>query len=356
MVRLETGRRRSPWHHRCVDAQQQPQLIVAVFEMVMRAGMAVGCSREELLAAARLEERELVDRDAYLPLSAMIAISEYLFARAPNTNLGLRALEYAGPAMLGTLGYVIGHSPTLREALQAFIRYQNLLTPAVRWELIELSDGVAVRVEPPPPLARLRFPLETQTGLWVRIGRKLTGERWVPRALRLRHQPFGPPEEFTAFFGREVEFGAAVNELELSSEVLALPVVGARPELQPSLMALVQAQLPSAPAEPATTADQLRALLLEELPRGLTTKEEAARKLGVSARTLSRRLGAEGLSFRELLTQVREQLACSWLREPQLSIHEVAFLLGYSEPSTFHRSFRRWTGRTPAQWRQGAAT
>ena len=89
-----------------------------------------------------------------------------------------------------------------------------------------------------------------------------------------------------------------------------------------------------------------RRALLEEA--GIAESE-----LAVSTRTLTRRLQEEGVSFRQLLAEVREKLACAWLRESELSLHEVAYLLGYSEPSTFFRSFRKWTGHTPAAWRRG---
>lgn len=327
----------------------EPQVLVAVTQMVLRTAVALGYERDELLAAAGIDEHAIVDRDGYIPFTHQLALGQAIVDHGLDRNFGLDALAFVRPATFGALGYVVGHCGDLAEALSAFIRYQQLLSPAVEWTLA----GTTLRIVSPPPMQGLGFPSETQVGMWVKIGRELTGVDWVPRRVRFGHQPRGPAEQFTAFFGRPVEFGAPADELEFEPEQLGLPIHGARPSLQPALIRLVQSLMPQSP-EPSMT-DQVRALLLDELPRGMTTRQEAAAKLGISTRTLTRRLGEDNSSFRDLLTEVRKDLACAWLRDDTLPVHEVAYLLGYSEPSTFHRSFRRWTGQTPMSWRRSAA-
>ena len=94
--------------------------------------------------------------------------------------------------------------------------------------------------------------------------------------------------------------------------------------------------------------------LVEALPRGGGSQAAIARDLGVGDRTLQRRLAGEGTTFAALLEQSRRQLAEGFLRDQRLSASEVAFLLGYADPSTFFRAFKRWTGQTPQQFRAGA--
>lgn len=331
---------------------EEPQVLVTVMQMVLQMGSALGIDRAELLQEIGVTEAELVDRDGYMPLHKQVALGEALARRRPGVNIGLVGLDYFRVSTLGVLGYVVSHCATLGDALEAFARYQTLLSPAVRWQ-VDAGPPARIRIEAAPPMQRLAFPLETQVGSWVVMGRQLTQTQWSPVRVQLRHHPRGPAEEFTERLGCPVEFGAPVNELRLPADVLALPVVGARPELQPSLTQLVQTLLQAQPA-PEDHTSRVRALLLEQLPRGMTSKDEAARYLGTSPRTLTRRLQEEGVSFRELLEQVRQQLARAWLADPAVAIHEVAYLLGYSEPSTFHRSFRRWTGQTPTVWRRQA--
>ena len=90
-----------------------------------------------------------------------------------------------------------------------------------------------------------------------------------------------------------------------------------------------------------------RSVLLECLPSGDASLGGAARRLGVSTRTLQRRLASEGVSFRQIIQEVREHLARHYLRNTALTFGEVAFLLGFDEPPSFFRAFREWTGRTP---------
>ncbi len=329
-----------------------PPVPVAVMHMALQMGAALGLRRAELLAEIDIQEADLANLDGYVPLSKQVRLGTLIGEERPGVNIGLVSLDYVRVSILGVLGYVVSHCVTLGDALEAFARYQNVLSPAVRWD-VHLESPPRIRIDAAPPLQALRFPLETQVGMWIVIGRQLTETQWAPQRVQLCHQPAGPPEEFEERYGCPVDFGAPVNELTLSEDVLALPVVGARPELQPSLVQLVQTVLQGL-APPEDHTSRMRALLLEELPRGMTTKDEAARRMGVSPRTLTRRLQQEGVSFRELLEDVRQQLARAWLTDPSVAIHEVAYLLGYSEPSTFHRSFRRWTGQTPAVWRREA--
>jgi AraC-like DNA-binding protein len=130
-------------------------------------------------------------------------------------------------------------------------------------------------------------------------------------------------------------FGAhAIVELEKSANTLACDVI-----------------VPCA-TRSETVTGTLRRLLEDELPDGEPTRKRIAARLHMSARTLHRRLVDEGTSFRKVLTRVRREIAERHLRERRLAISEIGFLLGFSEPSAFHRAFKRWTGRPPHAYRQ----
>ncbi|MBV1859864.1 MAG: AraC family transcriptional regulator [Nannocystaceae bacterium] len=327
---------------------------VAAMHLVLQTAAGLGLSRADLLEEIGVAEDQLADRDGSVAIEQQIHLGRLVAAKCPGVNIGLAALKYTNASMLGVLRYVVGHSAVLGDALEAFIRYQHLLSRALHWA-VEREPEPRITIVAAPPMQALGFPLETQVGLWIVIGRELTGVHWTPRLVRLRHHPAGPTSEFKERYGCPVEFGAAVNELSVSRDQLTLPIVGARPELQPSLIQLARTvQARTLPPEDHTS--RVRALLLEQVPKGMTTKEKAARHLGFSGRTLTRRLQDEGASFRELLEDAREQLARAWMTDPATEIHEVAYLLGYSDPSTFHRSFRRWTGTTPTVWRRTHAS
>lgn len=325
--------------------------MVAITQMLLQVGGALGIDRAELLAIAQLSEHDVADRDAYVPFAKQLAIGAEISRRLPGRNIGLAALEHIQPATFGVLGYVICHSENLRVALKAFVRYQNLLSDALTWRLERDATTAVLTLDAASEFEELAHPVETQIGIWVSMGRKLTGAAWSPARVTFRHQPVGDPREHEAFFACPVHFGAAANQLELRDESLSMSIHGARPELRPSLALLLQTLLDDI-AEPGEYTRRVSEFLRRELPRGVSTKHETARVLAISERTLSRRLREEGTSFREILDNLRCMFSQAWLADPDNAVYEVAYLLGYTETSTFHRSFRRWTGHTPAEWRQ----
>ena len=139
----------------------------------------------------------------------------------------------------------------------------------------------------------------------------------------------------------------------LHADDAALPLRSA----DPALAAIVRRRLDrllqhgSPEADPAV-ASRVRRVLIEQAGRSEPSAQAVARELGMSPRTLTRRLAAEGASFREVLDKLRQEAAVALLREGRMGIGEIAFLLGYSEPAAFHRSFKRWTGKTPLAWRR----
>jgi AraC-like DNA-binding protein len=164
----------------------------------------------------------------------------------------------------------------------------------------------------------------------------------------------GAAREYERFFGVAPRFGAKANSISLSRETMALPLVAAKAALRPSLLFLCETQLAELDGRQGLTS-RARAALLEQIPRGVASRSEVARALGLSERSLNRKLQAEGATYRDVLDDVRRELALAWLADADQAVYEVAFLLGYSEPSTFHRSFRRWTGASPLAWRKRAA-
>ncbi len=326
-----------------------PSLLTGVVEGLLQVGGKLGIERRRLLAAARLDESELLDRDARVPIRCQLAIAEEILAARPRVNLGLILLERMQPGMLGALGYALVSSRTLRQALATFTRYQQFLTDAMSWRW---RDAQTLTVEVCDELVPIGHPVEVGIGMLVVIGRTLAGVRWVPRGLSFRHAPRGDPREHEALFGIQPRFEADSNTLEIDASTLQLPITGAPFELRAPLLSFLEDQLPGH-SEPELVS-QLRAALRRELAHG-TSKTAIARSLGMSARTLARRLEAIGTTYGSVLDDTRRALALALLGDRQLAIYEIAFLLGYGEPSTFHRAFRRWTGETPDAWRRSRA-
>jgi AraC-like DNA-binding protein len=147
-----------------------------------------------------------------------------------------------------------------------------------------------------------------------------------------------------------VHFGCARTELVFDARLLDL----ALPKADPALAALLQrnaSALLGSTANRSNFADQVRDEISKVSAPGDLQLAVIARRLGTSARTLQRRLGADGMSFHELVRETRSTLAKNHLRKGELAICEIAYLLGFSQPSAFHRAFQRWTGTTPRTFR-----
>ena len=322
-------------------------VVSGVVEGLLGVGAALGLERTTLLESAALDEAALLDRDARLPLSGMVAMGRAIVEARPGVNVGLHMLQRLKPAALGALGYALANCATLAEALTTFVRYQGFLSDALRWHR---PDPLTLVVEAAPELASLGHPVETAVGLWVVLSRSLSGVRWIPRAVSFRHAPLGSPREHAELFGVAPSFGAKRDALVFDAGTLDLPVHGAERALRSPLLRLLEGRL-AVPVEPEVLA-RLRVELRGRLARGAADRNTVARSLGMSERTLARRLREAGTSYQVALEETRRGLALDLLANPALAVYELAFLLGYSEPSTFHRAFRRWTGQSPHAWRR----
>jgi AraC-like DNA-binding protein len=153
------------------------------------------------------------------------------------------------------------------------------------------------------------------------------------------------------FFRAQVHFAVGQNALVLSPRLLETPCARADPALVAVLDRYAADRLEQMPRS-NSVADRVRTVLVDELRGGEPSASRLAARLKMSVRSLNRLLAAEDTSYHELLDGLRRDFAERHLAGDQMSISEVGFLLGFSELSSFHRAFKRWTGRTPAQFRQ----
>jgi AraC-like DNA-binding protein len=172
-----------------------------------------------------------------------------------------------------------------------------------------------------------------------------------PRGVALTYAR--PPDvtEHTRVFGAGVRFSQPYACLEFDRALLDLPLQGMDPNLAAVLDRFAQHRLEELP-RPVDLVDDLSQRIGQALRGTIPDAATLARQMGMSARTLSRRLHERGLTYQEVVDQARRELALRHLLNKDLKVIEVAFLLGFSEVSTFYRAFRRWTGTTPAAYRR----
>jgi AraC-like DNA-binding protein len=175
--------------------------------------------------------------------------------------------------------------------------------------------------------------------------------RLAPTTVRLVHRCSARPSELENFFGCSIEFGADADEIVFDKKVGQLRLIGADAYLNEILLHYCDQALAHRRSNSSSLRITIENAITPLLPHGKARLDDVARKLGLSSRTLVRRLAAEGLSFGEILVQLRSDLATHYLSEANLSISQIAWLVGYQGLNSFSHSCKRWTGMNPKKIR-----
>lgn len=311
-----------------------------------------GSDVSALLREEGIDPAHFDDLEARLPHDTAIALWARAVRLTEDPDIGLHVSEAIQPGMFGAVEYVARTSPTVGTAFERLFRYHRVFHDVAETRLERSDDHAVLSHRLPLPGGAPRHVSDAVVTAWLTGGRQLAGVKWTPLEVRFPHAQPADTSEYRRVFNAPVTFGHARSELVVSRHVLDLPLATADAALQPIVEAQVSALLERLPAG-ESAIDAVRRVLADELCDGEPTLERAATRLHMSARTLHRRLAEHGTSFRRVVGQVRRDLAERYLRDKALAIGEIAFLLGFSEPSAFHRAFKRWTGHPPRAYREG---
>lgn len=308
-------------------------------------------------AAAGFDARICDDVDARVPLPSLHALWEVVMAGVHRADVALVVADRYVPGDYGLVGFVAMTSPSVGEALTQVERYLRLWTDEPGCQLHEDGVLVASYGTSLPDRPGLHRATEAMFAEILHGLRRQAQMPLAPREVNFAHP--APPQRrdrdaFEAFFRAPVCWGVGATTMALRPEDLDLPLPRLDPQLVEFLRRLANQSL-TLRSEPTGILASVRGIVAEELQRGLPGIDVVARHLGVSERTLRRRLEDRGTTFREITDRTRAEVAESYVRDHQLPLAEVAFLLGFSETSAFTRAFKRWTGSTPGAWRQRRA-
>jgi AraC-like DNA-binding protein len=247
------------------------------------------------------------------------------------------------PSVLATY-----HARDYRDALNRMARYKQLCPPE---SLLITEEGELCTIElewmrseqPGPPLL-----VGTTLAFLLELGRRGTGQPISARSVEFSHS-MGDVKDLEAYFGCPVRIGAIDNRLTLHRRDLDRPFISYNKELLEILTPVLDRSLDEQRSR--SIPEMVKWILKHSLTGGRLNIRAVASELGMSDRTLQRRLTDEGTTFKQLLTQARHEQAREYLADPKLDIKEVAFLIGYEDQNSFYRAFRLWEGDTPSNWR-----
>jgi AraC-like DNA-binding protein len=315
-----------------------------------RAGVA-GVDASGVLHAIGVTRATLVDVNGWVPVDAMARAWVLASEQAGGADFGLHAAETLPMGVYGVLEFATMSSPDIGETLQRVARYYRLMGAMSELGLEVGSAGGRVTLLPVVSIepAALRHYHEYTFAFLVTRGRMLGGERVAPSEVRFMHpEPPTGTGEHTRIFRAPVRFGQPMNELYVPRAVMEIPLRAADPASSAILSRTGETMLA---ADAGDALERVRTAASAAIDAGDARLELIARRLGVGARTLQRRLGAHGTTYARILDEVRREKAQRWVEQGTMSLGEIAFGLGFSEPSAFHRAFKRWTGRTPRDYR-----
>ena len=296
--------------------------------------------------ATDLTAELVLDGDARIsPAQFCVAWAE-LIRLSGDPRVALAIADATPAGAFGIVEYVCRSAPTLGDALTQWVRYLNLLDDAVGVGLVREGERAYLRVvresEAPAPASH-----ELCFALVAKQAKQHAVTPFRITAVELVHA--GDPAAYRAWFDAPVTFGAEHTQLVLPATALASPLTSSDPALLQILTRAAEELRARAPA-PATFVAQVARVLADSLRSDEASIGQVAKRLGMTERSLQRRLKDEHTSFNAVREDVRKQLARRYL-DDKLAIAEISFLLGFSEPSAFFRAFKRWTGMTPLEAR-----
>ena len=289
------------------------------------------------------------DGEAQLPGERLVRLLEACAAELDCPDFGLRAGAAQGRDALGPIALVALHCATLGEALEAIVRYLNLLNSALQLSMLEDEAGPRLAYE----LKVLRAGPSRQFEEWtlaigLRMLRLIGSEQVRPRAILFPHAPLLPLAHYTEFFGCPVKFSRAEYGVGLFAADTRRAVVRNDPQLKQLIGSYMERI-----ADPSvhTLRDQVELMVRRLLPTGRCNLAAVAGHFHLSVRTLQRRLEREELVFEELVDTVRHEAALRILADPAVRLSQLAGLLGYSAQNSLSHAFRRWQQCSPREWR-----
>ncbi len=334
-------------------------LLLRPLVTALLAGASAPADLAAFYGATDLTPEIVADSDARVTAAQFCVAWAEVIRLTKNPQLALAIAEATPAGAFGVVEYVCRSAPTLGEALRRWVRYLNLLDDAVEVGLVYEGDfgylRVLVESEAPAPASH-----ELCFALVVSHARRLCAMPFRATSVEFAHRaPLAKGENRTShdeasyrrWFDARVMFGAARTQLVMSRSVLDGRLATADPGLSEILGRYAEGELVARERDAPPLTAQLRRILREALRNDDAQIEPIAKRLGLTPRSLQRRLREEGTSLQNLREEVRRELADGYLRG-ELSIAEISFLLGFSEPSAFFRAFKRWTGLTPLESRE----
>jgi AraC-like DNA-binding protein len=310
-----------------------------------------GISQRELMSTIGLDDSTLQDPDSRIPADIDLAAWREMRRRSGDEFFGLHLAEKKiTPASGGVVGYIAMSRATVEEAILAVVRYKRLIKVHTHVRYHEPDPSTRI-IEIEPQVEDLPADLaDASMASYIILARRWTGRHLRPRKVLLQRPRPADASEFERVFDCPVVFHQTKNVLIYDRATVESPLQTADPLLAAYLERVASQSLAGLPTAQPSLDNDIREAIAAQLSNGELQIERVAKALGMSVRTLQRRLKDQALAYQNLVDLVRHEQALKLLTDEQVSIGEVGYRLGFSEPSAFRRAFKRWTGQGPSEY------
>ena len=310
-----------------------------------------GATAEQLTGLSGIKAEHLNPADARIPLPQLVALWHAAIEVTGKPTLALDLGANSHPDNAGIISLVCMNSPTLGEMMRRVIRYMHLIAESDRFEILDKGKHIIFTFQIEAPECFTIYGIERTFAIALNWSRIFTGQTIKPIEMHFQYRAPDYAEYYNTIFSAPVLFEQSHNAMILDKALLDLPGNSYNEYLDTILQQQADLLLSELISD-NSIVKQVQKLIIERLPEGELNVDMVADNLHMSRRTLSRKLKEEGITFQQMAVQTKKELAINYLKQNNLSINDIAFLLGFSESSSFSRAFRRWFGNYPLEYRK----
>ena len=330
-------------------------LSVSSFNLILYTAQQKGADYDLLCQKMGLEHSVLQNPDGRLPIPQVQRLWKEAVDMTGDEHLALHLGESINTIGVGILAYVMMHCPTFGKALEKLCQYQDIVCDGSKTTVSIKEDLVYLELaQISNEIIYPHYAFESELSIYYAAAKSMIGTFLPLKSVQFNYSQYADIEEYKRIFQTDnVIFDSDFTGIVFNKKYLETPILNANPSLF-SLFEIHANNILNSLKSDTSITEKVKKEIILELKGEEPSLSNIAKKLGIGVRSIQLKLKEEGVTFQQLLEEIRKNLATKHLKEDKLSTTDIAYLLGYSEPSVFFRSFKKWTGQTPTFYRKTA--
>jgi AraC-like DNA-binding protein len=310
---------------------------------------SIGIDPQPMYEQAGIKPELVSNPNARISIDSVDALWEQAADVIEDPCFAIDMAEFWHPSQIGALGYAWLASSTLRQAFNRAVRYIHVVTEDLNLDLADTPAGLKVSIDLEDSVFTLPQHHDLVLTIMMHMCRFNFGDELIATEIKLAHPPPPCSNKMTDYFRTDIQFDTEQSSLTIARADAEKVLPSGNKQI--ALMHDEMLMRYLVEIKKGDIVQQVKSIILENLPDGQVTDQLVANELNLSERSMQRRLKEHQTTFRYLLDGVREMVAKQYIENPMNRMSDIAFLLGFSEQSAFSRAFKKWTGKSPVEYR-----